>query len=632
MSLDRQPPHARRPRRLPSTRVLVETAALLITVYGALLRMDVLSARYGPLDGPPWARALERITVPIARALRPATFSWTHIETPYVGGDPVNYLALARDMTNFYQPNVREPMFLATTKVFLKLLGRRDVAVSFASAAASAVAVYATYLLGTTAFSPVVGLLAALLLAIERDVVSWSPDGWRDDTFMLFVTLAAWRLVRLRQDPGRATAIWAGVASAAACLTRITALTFVLPAFVWIAVATTREDRKRRAPASALALAVCALLVTPYLVSCAIEFGDPLYAINYHTRYYRSAEQQPLDESVSALDYAADKLLRRPVAGLDKATIGLFVWPFSVKWKGFSDWLPALGQILSWFSMGGLLLWLWRPDGRLLLLILYSSIVPYALTWNVGGGGEWRFTEHAYPIYLTAASFAIVWGAQWFVRACRGRLVWDHDVARRLATAGVMIASLVLAWAGLQKLPYFVAREALAGGDAVTITAGGRDSAYFISGWSRPEVGETVSVRASLGDIATIRVPLPADTDYWLTLRMDPAETTNPAMQPRLTVFINGRRLSDLSLTRNPVRMGAYRLRIPRDAASRTFSRLDLVPSHTVPAGNAGVPFSWLPAEAPVAFRLWYVRLEPCVVTQDSGLGTRGSGLGEPGT
>ena len=462
---------------IPSRRALTESAALVITLYAALLRVDVLSARYGPLDGPRWAQALERVAVPVARALRPPSFPWGHIDHPYMGGDPINYLGLARDMRSFYAANIREPLFPALTKGFLWLLGGRDVAVSFASAAASALAVYATYLLGTAVWSPIAGLLAAFWLAIERDVISWSPDGWRDDTFMLVVTLAAWRLVRLRQDPGRATAVWAGVASAAACLTRITALTFIGPALLWMALDAPRGERSSRLRASVLALAVTVLIVAPYLVNCAIQFGDPLYAINYHTRYYRSAEGQPLDESVTALDYARDELLHRPVAGLDRAVIGLFVWPFSVKWKGFWDWSPTLERVLPWCAMAGLLLFVWRPDGRLLLLILYSSVVPYAVTWNVGGGGEWRFTQHVYPIYLVAAGDAIVQGCLWLIAAIRHRLVWDRAVARRVMVSAAVTVAIVLAWLGLQRLPYLVAREALARGDAVTIPTGGRDAA-----------------------------------------------------------------------------------------------------------------------------------------------------------
>ena len=61
---------------------------------------------------------------------------------------------------------------------------------------------------------------------------------------------------------------------------------------------------------------------------------------------------------------------------------------------------------------------------------------------------------------------------------------------------------------------------------------------------------------------------------------------------------------------RDPARMGNYRLQVPKDAV-KPLSRLEILASHTVPASEAGVPFESLPRNAPVAFRLWYVRLEP---------------------
>ena len=94
-----------------------------------------------------------------------------------------------------------------------------------------------------------------------------------------------------------------------------------------------------------------------------------------------------------------------------------------------------------------------------------------------------------------------------------------------------------------------------------------------------------------------------------LTLRLDPALTRDPARQPRVTVFFNRRQLAHLDLTRDPERMGSYRFTVPQEAVSR-WSRIDLLASHTVPARDAGEPFASLAPDTPVAFRLWYVRVE----------------------
>ena len=95
-----------------------------------------------------------------------------------------------------------------------------------------------------------------------------------------------------------------------------------------------------------------------------------------------------------------------------------------------------------------------------------------------------------------------------------------------------------------------------------------------------------------------------------VTLRLDPAETADPAYQPDVTVFLNRQQLAHLRLSRDPERVGSYRIRVGRDL-TRPWNRLDLVASHLVRAGESGVHYSALPPETPVAFRLWYVRLEP---------------------
>ncbi len=49
-------------------------------------------------------------------------------------------------------------------------------------------------------------------------------------------------------------------------------------------------------------------------------------------------------------------------------------------------------------------------------MMLALSVVPYAFTWHIDGGGEWRFTMLAYPIYLIASALAIAGGGCVVVR------------------------------------------------------------------------------------------------------------------------------------------------------------------------------------------------------------------------
>src|SRR5688500_10122283 len=121
-------------------------AALLITLYGALLRLDAFTGKYGTLDRPAWARVLTHDIAPLARHLRPSTVHWRRAPRPCVGGDPITFLAFAREMTTFYQPHVRDPVFLATTRLGLWALDNQDAGISLASAAGSIVAIFAAYL------------------------------------------------------------------------------------------------------------------------------------------------------------------------------------------------------------------------------------------------------------------------------------------------------------------------------------------------------------------------------------------------------------------------------------------------------------------------------------------------------
>jgi 4-amino-4-deoxy-L-arabinose transferase-like glycosyltransferase len=593
------------PRR---RRQLVFAAALLVTLYGGLLRCEAVVANYGWMGQPGWSMAFERHVVPIVKKLHPASIVWGPIPNPYVGGDPINYLRFAREMRSFYQAHVREPVFLALTRGFLWVTGGRDIAVSYASAFAGTAAILATFFLGVVMGSRVAGLAAALALATEYQAIAWSMDGWRDDTFMLFVTLSAATLIVVHRQPTRFSAVLAGVAAAAACLTRISSLSFIVPALVWMVAMPGPVPRQIAARHVGMVALVCAVLTGPYLFNCWRATGDPLYALNYHARYYRSAEGLKTDESVGALQYASAKLTSRPIATLDTASQGLVTVPFFNKWNGWAPWASWIGPLLRTLAALGVLLAVWLPQGRLLLVIMVTSLVPYALTWSVGGGGEWRFTQHVYPAYLVLAFLALVAmvdGVRYVARNRQVALMLSRQHRRQtIAMAAVVLIGLT----GFVAAPFLVMWESLAAGDAVSVTAGDRDRLFFAGRWSEPMTAGAVTVRVAQAELVSLRLPMP-EASYQLTLRLDPPLTADPSNQPTLTVFLNRKPLARLEMARDPARVGTYRIQVPKDSVSPV-SRLDLLATHTVRAGDAGPPFERLPPDSPAAFRLWYVRLE----------------------
>jgi hypothetical protein len=582
-------------------------AALLISLFGALLRLDAFAGKYGALDRPAWARFATHDVAPLARHLRPSTIVWGREPRPYVGGDPIAYLKYAREMTSFYQPHVREPVFLATTRVALWSLDGQDAAVSLASTAGSVATIFGTYLLGAALVSPAGGLAAALLMAIDYEAITWAVDGWRDDTFAAFFVLTAWALVRFRDAPSFSRAVLLGLTAGAACLTRITALSFVLPAMAWIAIGGPADWRARRGHL-AVAAVLLGAVVAPFLLSCAIATGDPFFAINYHTGYYRFAEGMPSTQPMGAAAYVSAKLTQRPIATFDVAALGLLVRPFTSKWHLYDIWLPGLTLFLSLASLVGLAEWLFTSRGRFVLLILISSLVPYAFTWNVGGGGEWRFTMHVYSIYIVAAVAALASVGRLAVHArARARQGTPGLELKRVAARTAFVAALAATAVALYlAIPWFVKREAIVNGEAADIKVDGRDRVFYRSGWSGTHVDGLAMVRVSRSPRATVHVPLPQRRGYEIVLRLDPVA---PDVQQRLTVLLNRQLLGTLRLGWDSDRMGAYRLTLPPEWVRAGDNEITLVPDAMVAAAAAGPRFDWLDPHASIGVRMWYLRV-----------------------
>ncbi len=591
-------------RRVGSATPLI--LLLLIATYGTLLRFEVFVDRYGALERPLWARVLTHELAPAMKPLRPSPYRWYHVDQPYLGGDPINYLKFAREMKSFYQAHVREPVFLALTRVFLWLLSDQDAAVSFASATGSILTIFAAYLLGTVMLSRAAGIAMAAIVAVEYDLISWSVDGWRDDVFMATVTFSAWALVRCRRDLSIKNAAVAGITTAIACLTRITALSFVLPAFAWLLVEGSSDTRRRRSTAAAIAFAVCALIVGPYLVSCAITTGDPFYAIDYHTGYYRYGEGLPSDKPMSALSYVSSKVQRRPVAALDTAITGLFAQPFTTKWTGLDGWVPGIGRMLAWLSIAGLARWMFVPEGRMMLVILFGSLVPYALTWNVAGGGEWRFTMHAYPLYLAASISGVAVSARAVGMLWKRQWRSTDPISKRLVARWVTaIIAIVGVSAAYKALPWFVVREGIAARTDVSVETGGRDGTFFGAGWSGP-YADGPTFRVSRAEQAVVRIPLTERRPYQIVLRLDPVA---PDRQRRAVVLLNHQLLATLILTWNPDRVGSYPLVLPPDKVRVGMNELTIVPDTLVPATSAGERYANQDPDDHLGVRLWYVRV-----------------------
>lgn len=580
-------------------------AVLIIAVYATLLRLDAYTSKYGVVASPTWARVLTTHGAAAGQALELYDHGWPAEPEPhYAGGDPINYLRFAREMTSFYQAHVREPMFLAMTRTYLWLLDGDEAAVSFASATGSTLLVVATFFLASAFVPRIAAAAAALAVAVDYEVLTWSVDGWRDDLFAATVVGTAWAMLKVRDQPSTGHAVLLGVLAAASCLTRITAVTFIVPATVWLLFDGPRGERRARVRAGTIAILTASLLVAPYIINCAIATGDPLYAINYHTVYYRYESGLPAEGHVSAASYLKSRLASHPFETLDTGMIGLFAHPFASKWSGLDPLLGRARWILFWAAAMGLVIMARDARGRLMLVVLFASLLPYAFTWNIGDGGAFRFTMHAYPFYIVTGVHVVSSAVLIVASAVRTRQpptpTWRWA---RLGVAGLALAALAVA--SYHLLPWLVVREAIAAGEDVNIEAGGRDRIFFRGGWSSPHE-ESITVRVSEGDRSVVWLPLPSERDYDIVLRVDPVV---PEQGQRLNVLFNGHFVAHLQLGFDPHRVGSYRFRARREHVRQGLNQLVFAPEPTVLAAAAGPRFSWLTPDTRIGVRLWYVRV-----------------------
>lgn len=602
---------------------LVVTIALpaLIVAYGAALRFEALTSSYGTVDSPAWLRVLQERAAGPPHALHPSNVYWDlvplspHRDAPpsrYVS-DPWTYLKFAREMRWFYAAHYREPLIPFLTRTALWLLDDQDVAVSLVSTCFGISTVLVVYLLGSLAFSRSVGLGAAALTAVEYHLISEDIAGGRDVAATFVVVACAYALLRYWRNPSTRNAVIVGLAASVACLVRITSIFFLVPGVALVLVVTKRPW-KERMKSLGVAVAVATLLVGPYLVSCWWVFGDPLYALNFHARGFQVTERMTIDGPPSAMSYVVGKLADRPYRTLHTIAVGMTSYPFTNKWAGFDRWVPGLGAWLSAAALAGLLLFAGSWPGRLLLLVLACSLVPFAATWQLAA--DWRFTQHAYPFFLIAAVLAIVEAARW---VGTGNAVRVFSAGHRPSwrTAGgwfVLIGGVVAGtWMIGRTLPWLIARESLGLGDAVTITAGNGDRAFFVEGWYPPLTTGGVTARTGDGSRSVVDLPLPRVDDYTMTLRLDPAPRPTDAEQllPTVRVFVNESLVRDIPLQWTPGRVGAYDFAVPRSMLKAGSNRLVLTlapgPAASSPGGRPVVPGLGDGS----TFSLWYVRVRP---------------------
>lgn len=519
------------------SRGVLAVLVCLVTLVALSFRFEALAIGYWGGESPDWADALASEI----RELRPGAFEHTQTLRPYEG-DPFSYLTIARSMGPFYEPSAREPLFPWLTRLALSLAGGRDIGISFLSALSSTLVCLAIFGLGSRLLSPWTGLLAALLWAIDWEVILFSVQGWRDDLFSLEVAVCAAALISLHLKPSRRCAAVLGIAGGLTLLTRLSALTFLIPgllAAVLLPGPVSRGDRARAAGESALWML---LLAGPFMAACAIGFGDPFHAVNVHAAFYsRRAGQEGVSSNVMQLF----STLLSPWRFLETGFAGLTSYPFSIKWTGLGALFPGLGEVAKGLALASLPILLWRREGLIAIVVFVCSILPYAWTWNIPGGGEWRFTLPIYPLYLVSAAVA----GETLFRTASGLLRKASrrqsavNAGRYLVTGALLAVSFL--WVS-RWLDWLRVAEEIGQRRPALIEPGWQAGFFFKSGWTWTRPAEKAAA-ALAGSEGYVRLPVPEGVGARVVMRLGSIQQSGRPVE----IFLGQRRLGSVSGSRD---------------------------------------------------------------------------------
>jgi len=371
------------------------------------------------------------VIVAVAGGLRHGDFRAVREQHVELGPDAKEYLTIARQMTHFYWPSSREPLFPALVRVATWFVGPTATAPRLVSFTFSMLLVAAVALVGWRLYGRGPALAASLFVAVFPYYLFTSTEGIRLEVYSCLLLLFIWLLTEKSVSWAVRQLLCAGFVGGLLCLTRMTSFVLVIPALVWFVWARRGEQplaRKLRVAGVASVLLV-AVMVAPYLYVCHRDLGDSLVWINRHATWWHYQElreeqaraglafeipsPEPGEEGeypVSIMDYL---LRERPVAGSLRRMVRGYGDVFWVLGRVFADdvrnflrsfllWVGVIGYV-------GLARGLWRGPG-LPVLVFLLSLLPVSFVVPVGANP--RLFLHVLPLWVLWWAWGLAWPLQ----------------------------------------------------------------------------------------------------------------------------------------------------------------------------------------------------------------------------
>jgi 4-amino-4-deoxy-L-arabinose transferase-like glycosyltransferase len=360
--------------------------------------------------------------------------------------DVLEYIREASQARGFYHISIREPLFIFVARMAPVVSGSRPYrAMRMQSVAFGMALIGLVYLVGVGLHGHLVGLGAALPMAINPTLVFQDQRGLREPLYV-FLMVALVYVLFLRRDwaPALRYAI-VGVTAAALMLVRITGLQiFVI--LLGVAVLTEKEPWPTRVRRAGVSVALVALLVAPYLYGCARQFHDPFVSINAHAIFWRNVEFGGRPGFPSREELRQNNYLGPPL------TAAQYVFGMHSPWEivvrnvqGYRDIATRLlvADARGWlyFAFGVVGLGMMAVTSRWWFgLATLASVLPVAFVASLGAIDN-RFIIPIFPFFFLAAAYGAVAGAS------SARLATTALLGRRNRSRLVQVAAGSVAFA-----------------------------------------------------------------------------------------------------------------------------------------------------------------------------------------
>ena len=307
-----------------------------------------------------------------------------NIPFPQDLSDPPPRLSLVKSITgSFWEPH--PPLWYALMYPWTRLFGSGPVAMRFPSLATGVLAVLLIYLLGRRLRSPVVGLVAAALLAGHGLHIQWSQMARPVILVSTFGLLSSWTLFEwLRRTKSRVWLAAYAVVSLAAMATDYYFWILFAGQMVWVAL---RSARWRQLVSVLLWQCVILLLASPLIVLVAFQKkesylgADLLRSAGYYVGFGNLFTNEPTTTPIGpAAVWVATAI------GAVALLLALFHVQRSAKREdvAFADAAPSNGLIWLAFAAGvvmcaGTAFAFIRVKPEVQTRILVASLMPFVV-------------------------------------------------------------------------------------------------------------------------------------------------------------------------------------------------------------------------------------------------------------